>query len=152
MAATNKRLLIFVSRGDSNRCTPCREKPDQYDTYASHASLCMPDVRFLRAVTVRGNLSWVIDRFRRIPLLPRKRAPDTIYNTPVDRSAGVPSFSPKPTNQAIDLSQASVDDNLQGLLDPYHQYAISTFNTFTWVPTPRSLTDTGGGYQTETSE
>jgi hypothetical protein len=35
MAATNKRLLIFESRGDLNRCTPCREKPNQHDTYAS---------------------------------------------------------------------------------------------------------------------
>jgi hypothetical protein len=35
MSATNKRLLISESRGDSNRCTPCRENPDQHDTYAS---------------------------------------------------------------------------------------------------------------------
>jgi hypothetical protein len=30
--ATNKRLLISESRGDSNRCTPYREKPDQHAT------------------------------------------------------------------------------------------------------------------------
>jgi hypothetical protein len=35
MAATNKRLLISESRGDSNRCTPYRGKPNQHDTYAS---------------------------------------------------------------------------------------------------------------------
>jgi hypothetical protein len=32
------------------------------------------------------------------------------------------------------------------LLGPYHQYAIGTFNTCSWGPTHRSLTDTGGGY------
>jgi hypothetical protein len=32
MSATNKRLLISESRGDSNRCTPCRGKPDQHTT------------------------------------------------------------------------------------------------------------------------
>jgi hypothetical protein len=32
MTATNKRLLISESRGDSNRCTPCRGKPDQHTT------------------------------------------------------------------------------------------------------------------------
>jgi hypothetical protein len=32
MIATNKRLLIFESHGDSNWCTPCREKPDQHAT------------------------------------------------------------------------------------------------------------------------
>jgi hypothetical protein len=88
MTATNKQLLISESRGDSNRRTPCKGKPDQHDTYASHASPRTPDVRFLRVVPVRGNLSWDANRFGQIPLLPRKRAPDTIHSTPADRSAG----------------------------------------------------------------
>jgi hypothetical protein len=58
----NKQLLISESRGDSNRCTPCRGKPDQHDTYASNTSPRMPNIRFLWVVPVRGNLSWVIDR------------------------------------------------------------------------------------------
>jgi hypothetical protein len=66
MAATNKRLLKSESRGDSNRCTPCRGKPDQHDMYASHASLRTPGVRFLRAVPVCGNLSRVINRVGRM--------------------------------------------------------------------------------------
>jgi hypothetical protein len=32
------------------------------------------------------------------------------------------------------------------LLGPYHQHVIGTFNTCSWGPTHRSLTDTGGGY------
>jgi hypothetical protein len=64
MTATNKRLLISESRGDSNRCTPCRGKPDQHDTYASHASPRMPSVRFPQVVPVRANLSRDADRFR----------------------------------------------------------------------------------------
>jgi hypothetical protein len=32
MTATNKRLLISESRGDSNQCTPCRGKPNQHAT------------------------------------------------------------------------------------------------------------------------
>jgi hypothetical protein len=87
MTVTNKRLLIFESRDDLNRCTPYRGKPDQQDTYASHASPCTPGVRFLREIPVRGNLSWGADRFWQIPLLLRKRAPDTIHNTPGDWSA-----------------------------------------------------------------
>jgi hypothetical protein len=70
MAAMNKRLLISESRGGSNRCTPCREKPDQYDTYASHASLRTPSVRFIRTVPVGDNLSRVTDMVGRILLLP----------------------------------------------------------------------------------
>jgi hypothetical protein len=57
MTATNKRLLISKSRGDSNRCTPCRGKPDQHVTYASHSSPRTPSVRFLWAVPIRDNLS-----------------------------------------------------------------------------------------------
>jgi hypothetical protein len=33
MTATNKRLLISESRGDSNQCTPCRGKLDQCATH-----------------------------------------------------------------------------------------------------------------------
>jgi hypothetical protein len=58
----------------------------------------------------------------------------------------IPSFSPKPTNEAVDLSQASVDDKLLGSLDPYHQHMIGTFNTCSRGPTHRSLTDPDGGY------
>jgi hypothetical protein len=57
MAATNKRLLISESRGDSNQCTSYKGKPDQHDIYASHASPRTPGVRFLWAVPVRDNLS-----------------------------------------------------------------------------------------------
>jgi hypothetical protein len=53
MAVMDKRLLISKSRGDSNQCTPGRGKLDQNDTYASHANLRTPCVRFLWAVPVR---------------------------------------------------------------------------------------------------
>jgi hypothetical protein len=56
MTVTNKRLLISESRGDSNRCTTCRGKPDQHVTYLSHSSPRMPGVHFLRAVPVCDNL------------------------------------------------------------------------------------------------
>jgi hypothetical protein len=57
MIATNKRLLISESRGDSNRCTPCRGKPDKHATYASLSSPHTPNVRFLRVVPICDNLS-----------------------------------------------------------------------------------------------
>jgi hypothetical protein len=55
--ATNKRLLISESHGDSNRCTLCKGKPDTHDTYASHASPRTYRIRFLRVVHIRDNLS-----------------------------------------------------------------------------------------------
>jgi hypothetical protein len=38
---------------------------------------------------------------------------------------------------------------LLGLPGPYHRHAIGTFNTCSWAPTERPLTDTGGGYNLE---
>jgi hypothetical protein len=60
-----------------------------------------------------------------------------------------PNFSPKTTIEAVGLSQAYVDDRLLGLPSPYHRHAIDTFNSCSRVPTPRSLTDTVGGYHIE---
>jgi hypothetical protein len=58
----------------------------------------------------------------------------------------IPSFPPEPANEAGGVSQAPDGDQLLGLPGPYHRHAIGTFNTCSWGPTERSLTDTGGGY------
>jgi hypothetical protein len=67
MTATNKRLLISETRGDSNRCTPYRGKPDQHAMYASHSSLRMPGVHFLWAVSVCDNLSLTPTKSKQAP-------------------------------------------------------------------------------------
>jgi hypothetical protein len=75
MAAMNKWLLISETHGDSNRCTPCRRKSDQHDTYASHANPRMSGVRFLEVVPVHGNLSQVVDRVEQGNCSQEKRLP-----------------------------------------------------------------------------
>jgi hypothetical protein len=149
MTSMNKRLLISESRGNSNRYTPCRGKPDQYDKYASHAGSRTPDVRFLWVIPVCGNLPRVTDRVGRILLLPRKSAPDSTSQPGWVAYVTRLSFSPKIAIEAVGLSQAHVDARLLGLPSPYHRQAIDTFNTCSWVPTHRFLTDTGGGYHIE---
>jgi hypothetical protein len=67
MTITSKRLLISESRNDSNRCTPCRGKLDKHAMYASHPSPRTPDVRFLRAVPVRDNLSLAPTKSKQAP-------------------------------------------------------------------------------------
>jgi hypothetical protein len=122
-------------------------KPDQHDTYASHASPRMHSVRFPRVVPVRGNLSRGPDIFGQIPLLPRKKGsrhnPQHV-GWPIRGS--VPSFSPEPANEAGGVSQAPDDNQLLGLPGPYHRHAIGTFNICLWEPTEQSLPDTVGGY------
>jgi hypothetical protein len=152
MVVTNKRLLIFKSRGDSNRCTSYRGKPPQHDTYDSHASPYMLSVRFLQAIPVCGNLSQVIGIDGWILLLLRKSDPDSTFQSGYVARGTRLSFYPNTAIEAVGLTQASIDGRLLGLLVSYHRHKIGTFNTYSRVPTPRSLTDTRGGYYTKTSE
>jgi hypothetical protein len=145
----NKRLLISESRDDSNRCTPFRRKPNQHDTYVFHASPCTSGICFLQTVPVRDNLSRVTDRVGRILLFLRKNAPDSTSQLDWVVHGTRLSFSPKIAIEAVGLSQAHVDGRLLGLSSSYHRHAIDTFNTCSWVPTTRSLTDTSGGYHIE---
>jgi hypothetical protein len=59
------------------------------------------------------------------------------------------SFSPTLNQWSSGESQSSIGSRLLGLLGPYHQYAIGTFNTCSRGPIHRSLIDTGGGYNLE---
>jgi hypothetical protein len=72
---------------------------------------------------------------------------DYIPSTLADRFTGLHPISLLlSTKEVVGLSQASVDSRLLDLPGPYHQYMIVTFNTFSWGPIHRSLTNTGGGY------
>jgi hypothetical protein len=149
MTATNKRLLIFESRGDSNRCTPYRGKPDQHTT------------RFSRSVRVWSKTICI----SRSPHIATLREMQQIWTdpTPPEKNGSrhnpqhvgwpicgsIPSFSPEPTNEAGGVSQAPVGDQLLGLPGPYHRHAIGTFNTCSRGSTHRSLTDTDGATNLE---
>jgi hypothetical protein len=144
--ATNKQLFISESHGDSNRCTPCRGKSDQHDTYASHTSPRMPGVRFLRAVPVHGNLPWATDRVgwshcsreNGLPTQsPARRLTDPRVRT---------QFLSRANQWSSGERQTSINSRLLGLPGSYHRHAIGTLNTCSWGPTERSLIDTGGGY------
>jgi hypothetical protein len=82
-------------------------------------------------------------------LLPRKSAPDSTSQPGWVVHRTRLSFSLNVAIEAVRLSQTSVNNRLLGLPGPYHRHAIDTFNTCSRVPTPRSLTDTGGGYHIE---
>jgi hypothetical protein len=64
MNATNKRLLISESRGDSNRCTPCREKPDQHTTHFPRSvRVWSTTIRISRGPHIAATFYTVINRF-----------------------------------------------------------------------------------------
>jgi hypothetical protein len=147
--ATDKQLLISKSHDNSNRCTPCRGKPDQHNTYASHTSPRTPGVRFLRAVPVRGNLPWAADRVGQSHWSREKwlstQPPACRLIDPRVRT----QFLSWVNQWSSGESQTSINSRLLGLPGLYHWHAIGTFNTYSWGPTEWSLTDTGGGYNLE---
>jgi hypothetical protein len=85
-------------------------------------------------------------------LLPRKSAPNSTSQPGRVVHGTHLNFPLNTTIEVVRLSQAPADGRLLGLLDLYHRHAIGTFNTWSQVPTPQSLTDTGGGYHIETLE
>jgi hypothetical protein len=146
MTATNKWLLISESHGDLNRCTPCRGKPDQHDTYASHASPRTSGVHFLRAVPVRDNLSWVINRVGQSHRSREKWLPTQSTARQLTDSWVHTQFLSWPNQWISGESQTSINNRLLSLPGPYHRHAIGTFNTCSRGLIHRSLTDTDGGY------
>jgi hypothetical protein len=97
----NKQLFISESRGDSNQCTPCREKLDTQDMNTSRISPHTTHVYFLWTVHLRGNLSLAITSVGRILLLPRKKALDTTPSPTEWSTDGPHSFSPNTTIEAV---------------------------------------------------
>jgi hypothetical protein len=135
MTDTNKRLPISESRGDLNRCTPCRRKFDQHTTYASHTSPRMSGVRFLWVIPIRGNLSWVIDRVEQAHWSREEGLPTqtTARHWPIRGS--VLSFSSKPVNEAVRVkpniyqrSATRLTGHISPVCDWYVQYLIVGVN------------------------
>jgi hypothetical protein len=66
MTATNKRLHISESRGDLNRCTPCRGKPDQHVTrFSRSVRVWSMIIRISRGPHV-ATFRTVVNRFEQI--------------------------------------------------------------------------------------
>jgi hypothetical protein len=138
----DKRLLISESHGNSNQWTPCRGNlihmtrtlSVPVHVHHSYAS-CM-----WQPFTVTQQ-SWTDS------LLPRKSDPDSSSQLSWVACRTCLSFSPK-HNQWSSVLKPNIYWQISyiNLLDPYHQYVISTFNTCSRGPTHRSLTNTGGGY------
>jgi hypothetical protein len=108
MTTTNKRLLIFESRDNLNRYTPCRGKPDQHTTHFPHSvHIWSRTIRISRGPHI-ANFRTVVNRFEQIrcsreeglPTLPSAWLGDPRVHT---------QFSPEPTIEVVGKSQAPVD-------------------------------------------
>jgi hypothetical protein len=126
MAAMNKWLLISEGHGNSNRCTPYRGKPDQHDTYVSHANPRMPGIRFLRADPILGNLSWVADRVGQSHSSQEKLLPTQSTARRLIYLRVRTQFLSRANQWSSGESQTYGNCKLLGLLGPYHRHAIVT--------------------------
>jgi hypothetical protein len=146
---TNKQLLISESHGDSNRCTPCRGKPDQHATrfprsvriwcMTMHISHC-PHITIFHTV---------VNIFEQIHCTWEEGLPTQSTARRSSDPRVCTQFLSHNSQRAVGESQAPVDNRLLGLPGPYHWDAIGTFNTCSRGPTEWSLIDTGGGYNLE---
>jgi hypothetical protein len=135
MTATNKRLLISENRGDSNRCIPCRGKPDQHAT-------CFPHSVHVWSKTTRishgphiATYHTIVNRFEQIHYTEKKGSQHNPQHVDHPIRGFVLRFSPTTANGTVGKSQASIDNRLLGLPGPYHRHAIGTFNTCSWGQT-----------------
>jgi hypothetical protein len=151
MAATNKRLLIFESRWFKSMYT-LQEKTRsicyiRFPCQSMYASRTLPaGSPYMWQPFTCHQQHW------RDPTAPEKKC--SRHNPQrgwvICRSAT--QFLSQHNHWSSNESQTSVNSRLLHLPGPYHWHAINTFNTCSWLPAPRSLTDIGGGYHMETSE
>jgi hypothetical protein len=144
--ATNKWLLIFESHSDLNRCAPYRGNlihmthtlPMPLHVCHSYASCGRgPYVATFHAYSTK------LDRFT----APKKKYSWLHLSAQLSGPWDLPQFSPNHNhwNSALKPNICWWTCYI-GLLGPYHQYVISTFNICSRGPTHRSLTDIGWGY------
>jgi hypothetical protein len=138
MTATNKRLLISESRSNSNRCTPCREKPDQHNTYASHASprFCgqSPYVATFHETPIDLDCSWEKGLLTQSTA---HRLTDPQVDTQLLSRASQWSRGHKPSSCRRPTTRFA--GPISPVCDRYVQYLLTGVNH-------RSLTDIGRGY------
>jgi hypothetical protein len=135
LTATNKWLLIFESRDDSNRCTPCRENL----IHMTH-TLFTP-VHLRHSYDSCGHSSYVVIFHESSIVLdrvtaPKKRNSQLHPSTPADRSA-----SPHPvslhltTNEVVEKVKHPLTNKLHWFTGPispacdrYVQYLLTGVN------------------------
>jgi hypothetical protein len=147
--ATNKRLLISESHGDSNWCTPCRGSL----IHMTHTLFTLVHVRHSYAscgqspyVTTFGTESTELDGCTALEKMCSWLHLSTRLSGPRDP----PQFLSLHNHWSSVLKSSIYwRTGYIGLLCPYLQHVISMFNTWSRGSTYRSLTDTGRDYNLE---
>jgi hypothetical protein len=134
------------SRGDSNRCTPYRGKPNQHVTrFPCSVHVWSTTIRISRGPYI-AIFHAVVNRFEQIHCTREEGLPtQSTTRQPSDPWVRTQLLSHN-SQRAVGKSQAPVDNRLLGLSGPHHRHAIGTFNTCSRGTTERPLIGTGGGY------
>jgi hypothetical protein len=134
------------SRGDLNRYTPCRGKPNQHDTrFPRSVRVWSTTIRISHGPHI-ATFHTIVNRFEQIHCTREEwLSTQSTARRPSDPRVRTQLLSHN-SQREVGKSQAPVDNRLLGLRGPYHRHAIGTFNTCSRGPTERSLIDTSGGY------
>jgi hypothetical protein len=132
-----------------NRCTPCREKPDQHATRFPRSVLVWSMIIRISHGPHIATFHTVVNRFEQIHCTREEGLlTQSTARWPSDMWVRTQLLSHN-SQRAVWKSQALVDNRLLGLPDPYHRHAFGTFNTCSLGPTEWSIIDTGRGYNLE---
>jgi hypothetical protein len=105
----------------------------------------MPLVGFLQAVLVCGNILLVVNSIGQSHNF-QKRTPASLACKVTNPGGPHPISLPLTAIEAMEKVKYLLPASYIGLLGPYHQHVISTFNTCSRGRTHQSLTNTGVGY------
>jgi hypothetical protein len=146
LTAINNRLLIYESHADLNWCKPYRGNL----IHTTHTLLMPVYVRHMYA-SCGQSLYMITFQVDPIELnrftAPEKKCSRLYLLTRLSGPRDPTQFLSQHNHWSSVLKpNICWQTSYIGLLDPYHQYVISTFNTCSRGPTHQSLTDTGGGY------
>jgi hypothetical protein len=147
----DKWLLIFESHGDSNRCTLCRRN-------LIHTTRMLPiSVHICYSYVFYGQFPYVITSHAEPTKLvgctaPEKKCSRLHLLARLSGPQDLPQFLSQHNHWSSALKiniywQTCYID----LLGSYLLHVFSTFNTYLWMPTHRSLTGTYGDYNLESA-
>jgi hypothetical protein len=100
-----KAVLISESHANSNQCTPCRGKPDQHATRFPRSVRVWPSTIRISHGPHIAALCESSTELDRVTAPEKKGSRHNPQHAGRLISGSVPSFSPKPTNEAVEKAK-----------------------------------------------
>jgi hypothetical protein len=98
-------VLIFESRGNSNRCTPSRGKPDQHATSFPHSVCVWPSIIRISHSPHIATFHESLTALDRVTVPEKNGSQHNPQHVSWPIRGSVPSFSPESTNKVVEKAK-----------------------------------------------